>query len=132
MKFFRIRPATWAMTLWPLSNCTRNRVLARASVTTPSTSIASSLFAIHAAPEGRECYPEPGSSVHRTIFVAKLQAQEENDESQMANDENRCDLTGKKRTAFGYSSCFTCVWFLVRHSSFGFRHFPFQLAILKP
>lgn len=49
MKCFRIRPATWAKTMCPPSISTRKRVLARACVTTPSTSSASSFcFVINA------------------------------------------------------------------------------------
>jgi len=44
IKCFRMRPATCAITSDPVSNWTRNRVLASACVTVPSTSNASSFF----------------------------------------------------------------------------------------
>src|SRR5437879_1298301 len=43
MKFFRILPAMWQITSWPLSSRTRNWVFASACVTLPCTKIASSL-----------------------------------------------------------------------------------------
>src|SRR5436305_3894579 len=46
IKFLRILPATWASTSLPVSSCTRNRVFARACVTVPLTTNASSFWAI--------------------------------------------------------------------------------------
>lgn len=51
IKFFLIRPATCAKTSVPVSNCTRKRVFAKAAVTVPSTSNASSFFPINSAAE---------------------------------------------------------------------------------
>ena len=56
MKFIRIFPEAWASTSWPVGNSTRNVTLGSASVTVPSSSIAS-FFGKPFIPYGRASDP---------------------------------------------------------------------------
>src|SRR5579883_2846757 len=101
MKFLRILPETCAITSPPMSSSTRNCVLASASLTRPSTSIASS-FAIYPPVKGEYCSVETPVEVSRwrkPLLKQSTRRQPTRGFNRAAPDSNWVNFTQKRRRA---------------------------------